>query len=213
MFYHELRKVNINLSHLQLLGIVPVCWFSTFGPRFGLRQMVLSRYWFGSWGTRLVAVFNAVACIGWSAVNAIVGASLISAVNHDVPAWAGILIISIATLIICFFGYKIVHAYEFWSWIPNFIIFWIILGVFAHSRDFVNIPMGAGTSEMGAVFSFGAIIFGFATGWASYAADYSVYVESSISRTKVFFATFIGLIIPLLFTEVSREMDPLHYAA
>jgi purine-cytosine permease-like protein len=91
-------------------------------------------------------------------VNAIVGASLISAVNNDVPPWAGILIVSICTLIICFFGYKWVHMYEFYSWIPNFIIFLIILGVFAKSDAFVNIPMGVGTSEMGSVLSFGAII-------------------------------------------------------
>ena len=104
--------------------------------------------------------------------------------------------------VICFFGYKIVHIYEFYSWIPNFIIFMIILGVFAHSGDFVNIPMGVGTSELGSVLSFGSIIFGFATGWASYAADYSVYQPAHMSRTKVFCATAIGLIVPLLFTEM-----------
>lgn len=32
---------------INLLGITPVAFFSTFGPRFGLRQMVLSRYFFG----------------------------------------------------------------------------------------------------------------------------------------------------------------------
>jgi purine-cytosine permease-like protein len=30
-----------------------VCYFSTFGPRFGLRQMVLSRYWFGWHGVKI----------------------------------------------------------------------------------------------------------------------------------------------------------------
>jgi purine-cytosine permease-like protein len=30
-------------------------------------------------------------------------------------------------------GYKVVHAYEKWSWIPCFIIFLIVLGEFAHS--------------------------------------------------------------------------------
>jgi purine-cytosine permease-like protein len=146
---------------------------------------VLSRYWFGWWGVKLVAIFNAIACIGWSAVNAIVGASLIHAVNTDVPAWAGVLIVSLCTLVICFFGYKVVHAYEFYSWIPTFIIFLIILGVFARSGDFANIPMGVGTSEMGSVLSFGAIIFGFATGWCSYSADYSVYRECFYSLCKM----------------------------
>lgn len=37
----------------NLLGSFSVCYFSTFGPAFGLRQMVLSRFWFGWWGVKL----------------------------------------------------------------------------------------------------------------------------------------------------------------
>ncbi|KAF2469047.1 purine-cytosine permease [Lindgomyces ingoldianus] len=185
----------------NLIGVVPVCYFSTFGPRFGLRQMVLSRYWFGWHGVKLIAVFNILACIGWSSVNCIVGAELIHAVNHDVPGYAGIIIIAICTLFVTFFGYKVVHAYEFWSWIPTFIVFLIILGEFAHSGDFVKLPMGVGTSELGSVLSFGSVIYGFATGWTSYGADYTVYQPVNQSRWKVFLAVWLGLIIPLLFTE------------
>lgn len=38
---------------MNILGILPVCFFSTFGPRFGLRQIVLSRFYFGYHGVRL----------------------------------------------------------------------------------------------------------------------------------------------------------------
>lgn len=38
---------------VNLLGIIPVCFFSTFGPRFGLRQMVLSRFYFGWYGVKI----------------------------------------------------------------------------------------------------------------------------------------------------------------
>lgn len=186
----------------NLVGILTVCYFSVFGPIFGLRQMVLSRFWFGWWGVKLVGVFNVLACIGWSSVNVLVGAQLINAVNSDVPGWAGILIISFCTFFVTLFGYKIVHLYEFWSWIPTFIVFLILLGVFAHSGDFVNVPMGMGDAEVGAVISFGAVIFGFAIGWTSYAADYTVYQPPTQSRLKVFFSTWLGLIFPLLFTEM-----------
>lgn len=66
----------------------------------------------------------------------------------------------------------------------------------------MNIPWEVGKSELGGVLSFGSTVYGFATGWTSYAADYTVYQPSNRSRTKVFFATWIGLIIPLLFTEM-----------
>ncbi|KAK7534520.1 purine-cytosine permease [Phyllosticta citricarpa] len=187
---------------INLLGIIPVCWFSGFGPRFGLRQMVLSRFWFGWYGVKLIACFNVLACMGWSSVNSIVGAQLIHAVNTDVPGWAGIVIIAVCTFLVTLFGYKIVHAYEFWSWIPTFIVFLITLGVFAHSGDFQSIPMGVGKSELGGVLSFGCTVYGFATGWASYAADYTVYQPSNQSRRKVFVSTYLGLIFPLLFTQM-----------
>ncbi|KAJ5556257.1 hypothetical protein N7513_002098 [Penicillium frequentans] len=185
----------------NLLGVMSVCFFSCFGPAFGLRQMVLSRFWFGWWPVKFIAILNVIACVGWSASNAIVGAQLLNAVNGTVPGYAGILIVTFCTLFITFAGYKVVHAYEFYSWIPTFIVFWIVVGCFAHSGDFINLPMDVGVSELGDCLSFGSTIYGFATGWTSYAADYTVYQPSDRSRRKVFLSTWLGLIIPLIFTE------------
>lgn len=201
LFYCGFADAILTCLFFNIIGILPVCFFSTFGPKFGLRQMVLSRFWYGWWGVKLIAIFNCLACVGWSSVNSIVGAQLLHAVNNDVPGWAGVIIIAFLTFAITIFGYKIVHVYEFWSWIPTFIIFLITLGVFAHTGDFRNIAWETGSSEMGAVLSFGATVYGFATGWTSYAADYTVYQPSSQSRVKVFIFTFVGLAIPLLFTE------------
>ncbi|KAJ5281689.1 hypothetical protein N7478_007061 [Penicillium angulare] len=185
----------------NLLGVMSVCFFSCFGPPFGLRQMVLSRFWFGWWPVKFIAILNVIACVGWSAANAIVGAQLLNAVNGTVPGFAGILIVTFCTLFITFAGYKVVHIYEYWSWIPTCIVFIIVLGTFAHSGAFSNIPMGTGTSELGNCLSFGSTVYGFATGWTSYAADYTVYQPADRSRRKVFLSTWIGLIVPLIFTE------------
>ncbi|KAK7702475.1 Purine-cytosine permease fcy21 [Botryosphaeria dothidea] len=192
LFYLGVADAMLVCLFFNIIGVLPVCFFSSLGPVFGLRQMVLSRFWFGWWGVKL----------RWSAVNSIVGAELIHAVNDDVPGWAGIVIIAICTFFVTLFGYKVVHAYEFWSWIPTFIIFLIILGTFAHSGAFVSIPWETGKSELGGVLSFGVTVYGFATGWASYAADYTVYQPSNQSRRKVFLSTALGLLFPLLFTEM-----------
>lgn len=37
----------------NFIGVLTVCFFSVFGAAFGLRQMVLSRFWFGWWGVKL----------------------------------------------------------------------------------------------------------------------------------------------------------------
>lgn len=192
----------LTILFFNLLGVFPVCYMSTFGAEFGLRQMVLSRFFFGWHGVKIIAFFNCLACIGWSSVNTIVGAQLFQAVNSDMPGWGGILVIAFATFFVCCFGYRIVHMYEKYSWIPSFIIFMVILGEFAHSGQFYNIPLEVGKGEAGSILSFGASVFGFATGWTSYAADYTVYQPRSTSKVKVFAWTFAGLIFPLLFTEM-----------
>ncbi|OAA65992.1 purine-cytosine permease [Niveomyces insectorum RCEF 264] len=201
----ELGFVDTALTIILVnsLAILPVCFFSTFGPRFGLRQMVLSRFFFGYHAVKLIAFFNILACVGWSAANVIVGAQLFNAVNHNMPGWAGILVIAFSTLVICFFGYRIVHEYERWSWIPCLIIFLIVIGEFGHSGKFNNLlPLKTGKTEAGAVLSFAASVYGFGTGWTSYSADYTVYQPVDRSRRSVFFWTFGGLFLPLVFTEL-----------
>lgn len=132
----------------------------------------------------------------------IVAAQLFNAVNPKMPGYAGIIVIASGTFLVTLFGYKIVHTYERYSWIPCFIIYLVILGEFARSGNFENIPMGVGVSEAGAALSFAAAIFGFATGWTSYSADYTVYQPVNRSSRSVFLWTFSGLSFPLLFTEM-----------
>lgn len=118
------------------------------------------------------------------------------------PGWAGIILISAATLLITIFGYGIVHIYEKFAWIPCFVIFLIVLAEFSYSGDFSNVPMGVGLSETGSALSFAASVFGFAAGWTSIAADYTVYQPVNSSRRLIFAWTFAGLAFPLLFTQM-----------
>ena len=76
----------------NLLGVLPVAYLSTLGPKTGLAQMPLSRFAYGLQGARLPAIFNALACIGWSAVNAVIGATLIVqwSATSPAPACAGL---------------------------------------------------------------------------------------------------------------------------
>jgi len=135
-------------------------------------------------------------------VNVIVAAQLIHAVNPNVPGWAGIIIIAAGTFIVTLFGYKVVHYYEMFTWLPCFVVFVLLLGEFAHSGSFDNIQMKAGSSEAASVLSFAASVFGFATGWTSYASDYTCYQPVNTNRWKIFLWVFAGLMFPLCFTEM-----------
>lgn len=122
--------------------------------------------------------------------------------NPKIPGYAGILVIAGGTSIISVFGYKLVHTYANWSWIPTFIVFLIVLGEFVHSGAFNKLPMKSGNAEAGSVLRFAASVFGFATGWTSLAADYGVYQPPTVSRVRVFAWTYGGLLFPLLFSQI-----------
>lgn len=185
----------------NLVGMLPVCFFATFGARYGLRQMILSRFWFGWYGVRIVSFVSVFSGLGWSCINIIVGAELVHAVSSDIPGWVAIIFIAFCTFAITLFGYKVVHIYEFWAWLPNFIVYLILLGVFVHSGDFEYIPMGTGSSEVTGVLSFFAVVFGTVISPSVMAADYTVYQPVTQSKVKIFLATGAGLALPSIFTE------------
>jgi NCS1 nucleoside transporter family len=185
----------------NLAGMIPVCYFACFGPTFGLRQMILSRFWFGWYGVRIVAFVSVFSGLGWSCINIIVGAELVHAVSNDIPGWVAILVIAFCTFAITLFGYKVVHMYEMWAWLPNFIVYLILLGIFIHSGDYEHIPMGTGSSEVTGVLSFFAVVFGTVISPSVMAADYTVYQPVTQSKWKIFVATGMGLALPSMFTE------------
>ncbi|MBV9258634.1 MAG: cytosine permease, partial [Ktedonobacteraceae bacterium] len=186
----------------NILGVLPVAFFSTLGPKLGLRQMTISRFSFGWVGAIIMAIFNVLACIGWSAVNVIIGGQLVSNLsNGAVPAWAGILIIAILTTLVSIFGYKYVHRYERIAWIPMAIIFVIML--FLAGPKFSIVPTPAfSIAQLASFISFGGAVYGFATGWSSYAADYNVNQPQETPASRVFWLTFFGVTIPCVLLEV-----------
>lgn len=60
---------------------------------------------------------------------------------------------------------------------------------------------GAGEGEAASVLSFGGTIAGFALGWTSLAADYTVNFPVETADWKVFACTYAGLNFPLIFLQ------------
>lgn len=186
----------------NLLGVLPVAFFSTLGPKLGLRQMTITRFSFGWFGTIIMALFNIAACIGWSAVNVIVGAQLVNALsNGAIPSWVGILVIAILTTVVSIYGYKLVHRYERYAWIPMAIIF-VLLMVLAGPHVTVVPGPALSLGTLAGLISFGGAIYGFATGWSSYAADYNVNQPEETPASRIFWLTFLGCVIPCVILEV-----------
>ena len=185
----------------NFLGVLPVAFFSTLGPKLGLRQMTISRFSFGWVGGIIMALFNVGACIGWSAVNVIVGAQLVTALSGGaIPLWLSILGIAILTTLVSIYGYRYVHGYERYAWIPMAIMFIIIL-VLAAPHFSPVVTQNSGLAELAAFITFGGAVYGFATGWSSYAADYNVNQPEETPASRVFWLTFLGVFIPCVLLE------------
>jgi NCS1 nucleoside transporter family len=186
----------------NVLGVLPVAFFSTLGPKLGLRQMTISRFSFGWIGGIIMAVFNVGACIGWSVVNVIIGGQLVAALSGGaIPSWAGILILAVLTTLVSIYGYRYVHRYERFAWIPMAIIFAIMFFVAAPHFNIVASSNTNAAAEIAGLLSFGGAVYGFATGWSSYASDYNVNQPENTPASRVFWLTFLGVFIPCVVLE------------
>jgi NCS1 nucleoside transporter family len=184
------------------LGTLPVAFFSTLGPKLGLRQMTISRFSFGWVGGIIMALFNVAACIGWSTVNVIIGGQLVNALSNGViPSWGGVLIIAILTTLVSIYGYRYVHRYERYAWIPLAVIFVIMFAVSVQHYSIVPSTTTLTLSGLVSFITFGGAVYGFATGWSSYAADYNVNQPENTPSSRVFWLTFLGVFVPCIVLE------------
>ncbi|KAK9470907.1 permease for cytosine/purines, uracil, thiamine, allantoin-domain-containing protein [Dipodascopsis tothii] len=186
------------------LGTLPVAWFSLFGPKLGFRQMLLGRYWFGFYGAKIFTFLNLISCVGWSAISTIVGAQMLHTVaaDHNVPPWAGVLMITIMAFVLTLFGYRVVHTYEKYSWLPTLIIMFVIIARLKMSGAFTTGTLATGTIEAGSVLTFGSVIFGGAAGWTTFATDYVVYQPKNTNLYKLFAVVFFSIYVPIVFVEL-----------
>src|SRR5947209_7171522 len=110
-------------------------------------------------------------------------------------------IFAILTTLVSIYGYRYVHRYERYAWIPMAVIFAIMLIVAAPHFHIVASSNTTTAAEIAALLSFGGAVYGFATGWSSYAADYNVNQPEETPSSRVFWLTFLGVFLPCVLLE------------
>ena len=168
------------------------------GPKYGVPQMVLSRLGFGYWGNALPAGLNSVtAGIGWFAVNSVSGAFALNALTH-MPQVLCLLIIVVVQVVVAFFGYNLVHAFERYAFPVLTVIFLIASGVILSKAH----PGASHHTIPGAfLLTFGAS-FGYAVGWNPYASDYTRYFKPDTSKAAIAWWSGLGLFLSCALLEV-----------
>ncbi|KAJ9192177.1 hypothetical protein DTO164E3_8513 [Paecilomyces variotii] len=187
----------------NIIGFLPVAYMCTFGPTFGMRQMVVSRFWVGYQTMRLFAAINSCICIGWAVLNLVAGANLLHTLGHGaLPPWAAIIIMTVGTLFVTALGYKAIHLFERWAWIPTFLVTFVIIARVKISGSFSPGYMSAGRAEAGAVLSYGAALFGNASGWTLFACDYTAYMKTTTSKLKLSCSVMFGCLFTTMFLQL-----------
>ncbi|KAI1365874.1 permease for cytosine/purines, uracil, thiamine, allantoin-domain-containing protein [Xylaria arbuscula] len=170
---------------------------ATFGAATGLRQISVSRYSFGWWPNKIIAVLNIIVQIGWSAVACITGGLALTAVaDGHLSLIVGIVILAIVAMLISFVGLRAILVYERYAWVIFFAIFLIFFGETGRYADNTTPSRVQGANLAGSILSLIAIVYGSSASWVSIAADYYVHYPADVSRVKVFLMTTFGIAIP-----------------
>lgn len=162
---------------------------STWGPREGLAQLVLSRTAFGYRGNILPAAINTImAGLGWFAVNSVSGAFALATLT-GMPVWAALIIVVVLEVVVAFIGHDLVQVFERYASIVLGAIF-----IIATITIFIHAPLatkGSGFSIGGFTLAAGAA-FGYAAGWNPYASDYSRYLKKAARKVTIGWAAGLG---------------------
>jgi nucleobase:cation symporter-1, NCS1 family len=187
------------------LGAITQGVLSTWGPESGLCQMVLSRSGFGFLGNILPAGLNALtAGIGWFAVNSISGALALHTLWSSLPKNLCLLIVVVAQLVIAFFGYNLVHAFERFAF-PILAAILVVSSIIVLWKSHPGMPAaktGAPPTIGGFLLMLGAS-FGYAAGWNPYAADYTRYLEPKTRPLRVALWAGLGIFTSCVLLEVA----------
>ncbi|EIM87684.1 NCS cytosine-purine permease [Stereum hirsutum FP-91666 SS1] len=194
-----LRDSCLVILFFNILTTLPPAYFTTWGPRLGLRQMCLSRYTFGYFGVALPSILAIIGGTGFCILNCILGGQTLASVTNGSLSWTvGIVIIAVISLVISFFGMNILNWYERVAWFPVLLVFLVATGL--GGKNFIS-PPPAEPATAQQVLSFGATIAGFVITWSTFSADYTAYYSPNVSSWRIFTYSYFGLLIPIVLLE------------
>jgi NCS1 family nucleobase:cation symporter-1 len=188
------------------LGAAAVGLLSTWGPRFGVPQLVQSRSAFGYFGNFLPAGLNTLtAGVGWFAVNTISGTFALSTLTH-LPFQVALIVIVLLQVFVAFIGHNFIHQFEKVAFPYLAIVFTIAtLVILTQSNPGVGFnakaPVAFG-GPLGAFILAVFVAFSYSAGWAPYSMDFARYLPPNSESRRVFWSAMLGVFVPCAILEI-----------
>ena len=201
----SLRGAAIGLVIGNVLGYALLGVLATFGPHYGVPQMVASRLAFGRYANAVPAALSFLAGVGWFAINTVFGAYALQTIAH-VPYAIALVIMLAAQILLAVYGYNLIHRFEAVCatlLAAGFALLGYVTFVRADWSAAFNphAPLAAG-GEAGGIILASALAFSYATGWVPCASDYSRYLPESTNPRSIWWYSFLGCMLPCIVLEI-----------
>ncbi|KAH9897580.1 permease for cytosine/purines, uracil, thiamine, allantoin-domain-containing protein [Xylariomycetidae sp. FL2044] len=190
----SLRDAALMIVFLQFLFGVPAAYIISIAPLTGMRQMIQSRYCFGKYCNILTSIVVTLTVGGFAVTGSINGGQCLAAVRTGtLPVDAAIAIIMVISLVIGFMGYRVLHLFTRWAWIPTLIAIIILVGA-AGDQLWQQSPSRAhgGKAYLGMV----AFAAGNMVTWGNVAGDYACYMPPTAPRFRLAVYCLLGIALP-----------------
>ncbi|KAF1926792.1 uncharacterized protein M421DRAFT_66857 [Didymella exigua CBS 183.55] len=196
-FGMNLRDASLVILFFTLVSTIPVALMCSWGPRTGMRQLVQARFAFGKYLVSLLVLLNLATLTGFCVVDATIGGQALSAVmeGETISATVGIVIISLLAMLVAFCGFRVLHHYERWAWIPAVLALVIATGCGGEGLK-QQVAAPAATAQQ--VLSFGGLVASFMLPWAALASDFSTYMHPKAPPLRIAAYTYAGLALPTI---------------
>ncbi len=174
-----------------LAGAAPVAALALWGPKTGMAQLPLARLPFGR-SITIPALVQWVSAVAWDALVGLFGGQAAQILFH-VPFAVGVLVVLVLEGVIGFLGYEFIHRLETWGAAILTVLFVLLTYRILDHGDFPVHNTVHGGVAVAMFFLMMTIAFSGGFSWATYAADYSRYMDKYTPRGPLFWYTFAGL--------------------
>lgn len=176
----------------NVVAAVLLAGVSMLGPETGEPAIALTRHLLGARANRLPSVLNALSCMGWYAVNAVLGGeALAMLLGIGLPLALGIM--TLALLVTAIYGHDVVHRVERYLGYALLVLF-AVMAVRLLTAHLSGAP-APGHAGAGMWILMVAIVASYLLSWGPYATDYSRYLPKAVGRPPVFWATTVGAFV------------------
>lgn len=188
-FGMSLRDASLVILFFSILTCIPPAFMGVGGTQTGLRQQIQARYSFGLYLAIVPLLLNAATVTGFTVVSAIVGGQSIAALNPaHVSTSVGIVVVCLVSFAASLLGYRAIHVFNGWSWIPNLISIVIAVGCGGRHLHLQSAGVPAATPSQ--VLSYGGLIAGYFLTFGGTVSDYSIYHDPRAARKRTVFANY-----------------------